>query len=310
MISQFAPFQGTSRFVVQRQLGSGAFGTVYQAWDRDQQVAVALKLLHSDNPEILFRFKREFRALVDVRHSNLVQLFELVSEGTRWLLTMELVKGCDFLRYVRPDGATCDVDRLRHVLAQLAEGLRALHAAKLLHRDLKPANALVTDGGRVVLLDFGLVRELDRPTSLATHSQIAGTPAYMAPEVFFHGRVSDASDWYALGVMLFEALTGALPHDRSPNRFWSDPTAASLDPRGVNAEAPEDLSELCVRLLSSEPEDRREAAATIPPPAALDPGIGGGGAPRNGAPVPTTSSDGPNTCSNSMRRLETCRRAG
>jgi serine/threonine protein kinase len=275
LVSQFVPFTGTARFVVRRQLGSGAFGTVYEAWDRDQQVAVALKLLHSDNPETLFRFKREFRALVDVRHANLVQLFELVSEGTLWFFTMELVKGRDFFRYVRPDAVSCQVDRLRHVLGQLAEGLRALHAAQRLHRDLKPANALVTDAGRLVLLDFGLVRELDRPTSHDTHSQIAGTPAYMAPELFREGRVSEASDWYALGVMLFEALTGNLPHDRSPLRFRSEPAASALDPRSMNPHAPPDLSELCVGLLSNRPEERRHAAATIPAAPANAPGAAG-----------------------------------
>ena len=131
----------------------------------------------------------------------------------------------------------------------------------------------------------------------------------MAREVFFHGRVSDASDWYAVGVMLFEALTGTLPHDRSPKRFWSDPIAPALDPRGVNAEAPEDLSELCVRLLSSQPEDRREAGATIPPPAALDPE-----SPAAGPAKRRANADHFVGRSEQLQQLEaamgTCRRAG
>jgi serine/threonine protein kinase len=137
-----APFAGTARFAVQRQLGSGAFGTVYQAWDREQQVRVALKVLHSHKPDLLFRFKHEFRTLVYVRHPNIIRLYELFSEGEQWFFSMELVEGADFLEYVRPGGGPCDLQRLRAALGQLAQAVQALHAARLLHRDLKPANAL------------------------------------------------------------------------------------------------------------------------------------------------------------------------
>src|SRR5580658_3804014 len=98
-----AEFEGTERFAVRRQLGSGAFGTVYQVWDREQQVTVAVKVLRSRKPDLLFRFKREFRALVGVRHPNLVRLYELFSEREHWFFSMELVEGESFLEYVRPD---------------------------------------------------------------------------------------------------------------------------------------------------------------------------------------------------------------
>ena len=194
-------FRGTARFAVQRQLGTGAFGTVYQVWDREQQVAVAIKVLHRWKPDQLFRFKREFRALNDVRHRNLVRLYELFSEADQWFFSMELVDGQSFLEYVRPAGA-CDVQRLKAALGQLVEGIQALHAARRLHRDLKPANALVTPEGRVVILDFGLVAEQQRDSE-PTDQSIVGTAAYMAPEQAASKPLGPEADWYAVGAVLY-----------------------------------------------------------------------------------------------------------
>src|SRR5262249_9472382 len=144
-------FEGTSRFAIRRQLGSGAFGTVYEAWDREHHAIVALKVLRSRRPDLLLRFKREFRSLVDVRHAHLVRLYELFSESNRWFYTMEFVDGPNFLGHVRPKNR-CDVDRLRTTFVQLVKGVEALHRARRLHRDLKPANALVSRDGRLVIL--------------------------------------------------------------------------------------------------------------------------------------------------------------
>lgn len=257
------PFSGTVRFALQRQLGAGAFGTVYQVWDREQQVTVAVKVLHRWKPDLLIRFKREFRALIDVRHPHLVRLYELFSETDQWFFSMEFVDGENFLEYVRPGGKS-DPHRLSAALGQLTEGIQALHAARRLHRDLKPANALVTPAGRVVVLDFSLVHEVDALIPHASQTQVAGTPAYMAPEQFFERRVSEAADWYAVGVMLFQALTGVLPHAGSLERLWtSESKETSVDPRAVDPQVPADLGELCRRLLKRHPEERADGAAIL-----------------------------------------------
>ncbi len=259
-----AEFEGTERFTVQRQLGSGAFGTVYKVWDREQQVTVAVKVLRSRRPDLLFRFKREFRALVGVRHPNLVRLYELFSEGDHWFFSMELVEGENFLEYVRPGGGPCRFDRMRSSLRQLVEGVQALHAAKKLHRDLKPGNALVTGSGRVVVLDFGLVRELDLLVGEQSQTMVAGTPAYMAPEQALQGQLSEASDWYAVGVMLFQALTGKLPHTESVLKLLAqNPPEALLEPRQIDPDIPEDLNELCRRLLQKSAADRPDVTAIL-----------------------------------------------
>jgi hypothetical protein len=269
-VTRSLDFAGSSRFQIQRRLGAGGFGTVYQAWDRVQAAPVALKVLHQRKAEQLFRFKKEFRTLVGLRHPNLIRLYELFSEGEQWFFSMELVEGEDFLTYVRRGDV---FDRVRPALRQLADGLRSLHEAKLLHSDVKPANALVTSSGRVVLLDFGLVRELEAATgagSMAT--PIVGTPAYIAPEQVLHGVLTEASDWYSVGVMLFQALTGSIPHAGSVHRLWTPKQlqAPPPAPRDRVASVPQDLNDLCVRLLNPTPDSRPDAHAIL---SVLDPGV-------------------------------------
>jgi serine/threonine protein kinase len=131
----------------------------------------------------------------------------LSCDAEKWFFTMELIHGTDLLDHLRADGS--DLGRPQRALGQVCRGVMALHQAGKLHRDLKPSNVLVTPEGRVVLLDFGLVRDLDGATITST----AGTPAYMSPEQCRGEVLTEASDWYALGVMLYEALTGRRPFD-------------------------------------------------------------------------------------------------
>jgi serine/threonine protein kinase len=241
----FYTFHGTERFEVLAPLGHGGMGAVYRARDRERRMDVALKTLLSLNAEALVAFKREFRALQDLSHPNLVTMHELFSEGHDWFFTMELVEGIGFLGYVRRttsardvspnaktvrrvaelDGASlggeswpgsiCDEARLRACLPQLVLGLDALHAAGKVHRDVKPSNIMVTPSGRVVILDFGLVTDADRRAQLSQQS-IVGTVDYMAPEQAAGLPVGPPADFYALGVLLYEALTGTVPFFGSP----------------------------------------------------------------------------------------------
>jgi len=249
-------FPGTARFQVQRRLGSGAFGAVYEAYDGDQRRRVALKVLRRRDPAFLYRFKQEFRSLVDIRHPNLVELYELFSEGPFWFFTMELVYGVNFLRHVqsrpRPDTSpgpvACDIGRLRAASLQLARGIAALHDAAILHRDIKPRNILVSGDAHVRLLDFGLARHAaaDDP-----HTMIAGTPAYMSPEQAHGLVIGKASDWYSFGVVVFQALTGSFPG--APG---SSPIGGHAGPSAFGVDVPEDLDSLCKDLLQAEPSRR------------------------------------------------------
>src|SRR5690606_34880736 len=152
------------RYELVRRVGAGSMGVVYAAIDRDSGRTIALKTLHHLDPGALFRLKNEFRSAAGLSHPNLVTLHKLVSHADQWFITMEYVDGASFTEYVRRDmsGNPCIAgiappgERLRPALLQLAAGVGALHAAGKLHRDIKSSNVLVTEAGRVVVLDFGL----------------------------------------------------------------------------------------------------------------------------------------------------------
>ena len=191
-------FRGTSRFLLGRELGRGGFGIVYEAWDTLEEANVALKILHYGAGGVR-EFRREFRSLADLSHPNLVQLYELFTEENQSFFTMEVIRGCGLPEYAGEHSA--DREALIAAVRQLAEGIAFLHAAGKLHRDLKPANVLVTPSGRVVILDFGLVLDVDAGL-VPGATAMAGTPAFMAPEQRQGRKLTPASDWYAFGVIL------------------------------------------------------------------------------------------------------------
>ncbi|NLF67732.1 MAG: protein kinase [Candidatus Anammoximicrobium sp.] len=259
---------------IERELGRGGMGVVYRAFSTKLNRVVALKTLQRIDPVPLQRFKQEFRALADVDHPGLITLYELISDGETWFFSMELVEGVDFVQYVRsgPVGAEPDTEnaaaapaltplqliRLRRGLAQLVAAVAALHRAGLLHRDIKPSNILVTADEHLVLLDLGLAAELGGDEGyLSSDANLVGTVAYMSPEQASVEEITQASDWYCVGAVLYEALTGRLPFSGHRLKVLmaksqqDPPPPASLVP-----DLPEDLNQLCVDLLQRNPSAR------------------------------------------------------
>ncbi len=238
------------RFVLEHMVGEGAFGQVFAALDTRRRARVAVKVLTRTDGPAIARFKRELRVLTDLQHPNVVRVYELVREGDRWLLSMELVPGRD-LPTLAPS-----LERWAELLPQLASALSALHAAGLVHRDVKPSNLRVADDGRLALLDFGLVAAFRD----VRDSGLAGTPAYVAPEQTTEAPPQPASDWYAVGVMLFEAATGRPPFEGRPlevlaqKRERAAPRVHELAP-GV----PSAWATLIDQLLSRDPVERMHA---------------------------------------------------
>ncbi len=251
------------RLSVLRRIGEGGMGVVYEAFDNERRARVALKTLIRLDATSVYRLKNEFRALCDVRHPNLVQLHELFADGQHWFFTMDLIRGSRFDDWVRPNGAL-DERVLRDALPQLRDAVAAIHASGKLHRDLKPSNVLVTTEGRVVVLDFGLAvdPELGGVGQTVFDQSVSGTPAYMAPEQAAGRPATAASDFYAVGVMLFEALTGKLPFDGGTHEILGDKQRKPA-PRveRFSPDAPPDLRALCHELLCREPVARPDATA-------------------------------------------------
>jgi tetratricopeptide (TPR) repeat protein len=278
-----------TRFRLERRIGEGGMGTVYEAVDQARDERVALKVLKQRNAGSLGRFKREFRSLADLNHPNLVTLGELVSEGEDWFFTMELVRGEDFVSWA--SGAAepplrFEERRLRAALGQLAQALSALHETQKVHRDVKPSNVLVEASGRVVLLDFGLVRDTSEAASQVTDLDVVGTPAYMAPEQAASRPVGPAADWYAVGAMLYEILTGEVPFSGAPlevllEKQRREPTP----PAELVPDLPPDLASLCAQLLRFDPGQRPTGRQVL---RALDQLA----APEDRASLPTTVSLG------------------
>ncbi len=265
-------FNGTNRFKIQNQLGSGGFGVVYKAIDLELNTVVAIKVLRENKSTSLYRFKQEFRSLANLLHPNLVKLYELLSDNNYWILVMEMVEGINLIDYVVGDlysqensnnsqeniltGIThpLQYQRLKIALKQLVEGLSVLHKAGKIHRDVKPSNIIVTQDHRLVVLDFGLVLELSLEQSLG----VVGTPSYMSPEQCDSNKtITAASDWYSVGVILYKILTGQLPFSGNflqimNQKVTLDPPKPSL----INPTIPKELEELCLALLDKIPENR------------------------------------------------------
>jgi eukaryotic-like serine/threonine-protein kinase len=250
-----------ARFALRDPLGRGGMGTVYRVHDTELGVDIALKSLHELGWESRTWLKAEFRSLVDLVHPNLVQLHELFIDDERCFFTMELVRGMDLLGHIERQ----DPQALRECGRQLALALAAVHRAGKLHRDVKPSNVLVTDSGRVVLLDFGLVEPISAPFENHPSGRIiAGTVQYMSPEQAWGERLSAASDWYSFGATFFEALTGQLPESSLVrDSSTSERKSKERHPSRFKDGIAQDLDELVGRLLSRDPEQRPSEAEIL-----------------------------------------------
>ncbi|MCC6388276.1 MAG: protein kinase [Dehalococcoidia bacterium] len=195
-------------FELLEKLGSGGMGTVWRARDTASGAFVALKMLHphlSDEPDYLRRFEREVEVSQRIDSPHVVRVLGYGIREGQPFMAMELVEGPS-LRDLLRDRHTLPWEEARGIAAQAARGLGAAHAHNVVHRDIKPSNILMSPGGAVKVADFGVARAGDL-SALTGASAVIGTVAYMAPE----DAVSAQSDFYALGIVLYEMLAGAPP---------------------------------------------------------------------------------------------------
>lgn len=187
-------------------LGEGGMGRVYRGLREGRSVAIKLLTKEDANPIDHWRFEREYEVLGSLDHPALPRVYEKGSTAGNPFYTMEVIEGQDLLTWLQahPEG-------LEGAFEQLFGVLTYLHGNGIVHRDLKPENILVQADGRLRLLDFGLAR--DKATRLTRTGAVVGTPAYMAPEQILGEPIDERTDLYAVGVILYEALAGRLPHE-------------------------------------------------------------------------------------------------
>ncbi|HJK97110.1 MAG TPA: protein kinase [Polyangiaceae bacterium LLY-WYZ-14_1] len=253
---------------VERLLGRGGMGVVLLARDERLQRLVALKLIRpssATSQDARLRFLKEARAMANVRHENVVQVFSLGEVDSFPYFAMEYVPGLtlDQWRRRRPPDEPGTVDEVIGLVEQVCRGVSAVNAAGIVHGDVKPANVLIGPAFRVAVTDFGLVRILDRPAL----EGVGGTPPYMAPESIkaneTGGDIDVRADVYGLGVLTYELLTGQLPHPiDTMDDLKSVVTrgAMPLPPSELRADLPPAFDDVLLRALVHDPEERIQHA--------------------------------------------------
>jgi serine/threonine-protein kinase len=239
--------------------GRGGMGIVYRATQLSLGRPVALKLIapeHAADSDFRDRFQRESRMAAAIDHPNVIPVYEAGEEDGRLYLVMRWVAGTDLHKELRAHGAM-DEERAARIVNQVAGALDAAHAAGLVHRDVKPANVLLS-GEHAYLADFGLTRFANAKTNVTTGGHFLGTVDYMAPEQFRPGPSDARADVYALGCVLFAAVTGRPPFVREtvPQTML----AHLHDPPPTAETVPPELNRVLHRALAKAPEDRYPSA--------------------------------------------------
>jgi len=262
-----------TRYRILRQLGAGGMGIVYQAWDDELGVAVALKVIRpdvSDDPlaaqEIEKRFKRELLLARQVTHKNVVRIHDLGEEDGIKYITMPYIEGQDLADVLQERGRMPVAD-VRRLARHIAAGLVAAHEAGVVHRDLKPENIMIDGDGQPQIMDFGISRSVVSSTATATAAgAIVGTLEYMAPEQARGQNVDQRADIYALGLILYDLLAGRRRVGAAESaltemmRRMQEP----LPPlRTLAPEVPEAFERVIARCLKVNPDERYQTTAAL-----------------------------------------------
>ena len=257
-------------YTLEKRLGAGGMGEVYQAYDRRLDRRVAVKLIrseHTEKPVARERFRREARAAAALSHPSIVQIHDIVETGESDAIVMELNEGEPLAR--RIDRGPLPVSEAVRIGREIAEGLAAAHAKGLIHRDLKPENVMITAEGRAKILDFGLAKRLEGEVSLTEDHRVLGTFRSMSPEQAQGLPLDARSDLFSFGLLLYEMLSGRSPFEGSSTleTLTRLCTHRQTPLRELGTGVPAGLSDLVDRLLEKEPARRpgspREVASVL-----------------------------------------------
>ncbi|NTU71562.1 MAG: protein kinase [Coriobacteriia bacterium] len=257
---------GLQRYRIEQEIGRGAMGVVYRAYDLTLERPVALKELtfaagtsEGLQVDMIERFQREARAAARLAHPNVVQVFDVFDDGDRHFIAMELLEGQSLGDAL--DGGGLSAGASVGILLEVLDALAAAHRAGIVHRDIKPDNIFLLDDGRVKVADFGIAKVLDGGAANATQmGTLIGTPGYMSPEQILGQPVDGRSDLFSLGVVGYETLSGRNP-------FWAEATttmmfriANEMPPPIPEMKATGPIAAVVARSLEKNPDARYSSA--------------------------------------------------
>ncbi|HEU5452052.1 MAG TPA: tetratricopeptide repeat protein [Terriglobales bacterium] len=255
------------RYRIDRLLGQGGMGAVYKAYDKELDRPVALKLIRPDlatEPQAMGRFKQELLLASKISHKNILRIHDLGEANGVKFISMAYVHGQDLHGLLQRGRLT--VDEALHIIRPLCGALEAAHSEGVVHRDLKPQNVLLDDQRNVFVTDFGLAKSLEVDTGMTMSGQYLGTPRYMAPEqVESHHNVDHRADLYALGLILYEMVTGDVPfHAETPLQLmYKRVHEAPRSPAELNPDLPPWLVQIIVKAIDRDPARRYQSARAM-----------------------------------------------
>lgn len=259
-------------YEVHNLLGRGGMASVYRAYDPalDREVAIKVISTAGQPPDFVARFQREARVVARLRHPNIVQIYSFGESPDQDVVYMvqELLPGPTLSARIREMGRRrMSVNRVQEIVDQLASSLDFAHSQDVIHRDVKPSNALYNEQGELVLTDFGIARSAADETRTTTEPGVLmGTPSYVAPEqAVSSSSLTSACDIYALGVILFQLLTGKLPFEADTpmgvllKHLYDEPPSV----RRLRSDLSEEVAEVVARSLHKEPKQRFRSAGEL-----------------------------------------------
>jgi serine/threonine protein kinase len=274
--------ESLGHYEIVAELGRGGMGVVYKGYEPALTRYVAIKelspaLAHDHN--LVERFLREARSMAALNDPHIIQVYFIGQENNQPFFAMEFVEGESLSQLIKREGRLPIADVLK-ILLQTARGLQTAHERGVVHRDIKPANLMLDLRGRVKIADFGIAlarQEFD--AKLTGTGEFVGTPGYLSPEICLGKSVDARSDLFALGIVMFEALTGRLPFsDESPLKLMLDVVQAEIpDIRGINKEVDASTAAILTKLVAKDPADRYQSAADLIDDLELHPLVAGKG---------------------------------
>ncbi|BBM82218.1 serine/threonine protein kinase [Candidatus Uabimicrobium amorphum] len=251
-----------NRYRIIKKLGEGGMGMVYQVKDEhldNQIVAIKVTIAEAGDSHTNTRFSREIEMMRQLQHPNIMKVYDAGKHHSHLFYTMEYIEGKPFYEFLWQNFT---INKGVEIIIKVAQAVHFAHENSIVHRDLKPDNIMITNDLRPILMDFGIAKIVESHTQLTKSGFVMGTPFYMSPEQALGSEVDHLSDVYALGVILYEFITGSLPFTGKSNKETLSAVVNDLpqSPMAINLKVDERLNDICLKALSKNKKNRHVSA--------------------------------------------------